>query len=89
MKDLAQKNVTALMVCRKTHRETERKRVKSQETEKETEYVISMKLLLPQAFGDGNQNNLQADVVVVVADLEDKEEELQLNTLIFCHGGDP
>jgi hypothetical protein len=49
-----------------------------------------MKLLLPQVFGDSNQNNLQVDVVVVVvADLEDKEEELQLNTLIFCHGGDP
>jgi hypothetical protein len=68
------------------HREAERKRVKSQETE----YVISMKLLLPQVFGDGNQNNPQVDVVVVVVgDLEDKEEELQLNTLIFCHGGDP
>lgn len=48
-----------------------------------------MKLLLLQVFGDGNQNSLQADVVVVVAALEDKEEELQLNTLIFCHGGDP
>ncbi len=69
-----------------TQRDRERKRVKSQETE----YVISMKLLLPQVFGDGNQNNPQVDVVVVVVgDLEDKEEELQLNTLIFCHGGDP
>ncbi len=69
--------------------ERQRERESRVKRQRKRQYVISMKLLLPQVFGDSNQNNPQVDVVVVVADLEDKEEELQLNTLIFCHGGDP